>query len=464
MFDSWRFQIRTAKAALRDGRLDEASEILRQSRLREYLPAKQLSREAGRRLTDRALGLAASGETQAGWRALESAESLETPPERLAEVRQVLAERGLREAEAYLAAGEPQQAIACLARLERRGAVNGEARRFRKAAGAVTEARRLCRQGRFGEAETLLAEAKSLVSHPDVLESLRQACTVKREEARQLSEKLHQALTSESWTAALSAAEALLEIAPDHREARIARRKAWKAVGMQQTSAHPARPAGRPRGDEPVVSVWRGGAVSENRPDDDFRNWRFLVWVDAVGGFLVCLGSRLVLGQPNPDSPPDVPLLADISRRHAVIHRDGEGYFVEPVHSVKVDGRPASGPTPLRDGSVLQLGENLRIRFRKPHALSATARLEIISHHKSMPSADAILLMADSCILGPGSHSHVVCRDWTQDVILHLNKEALHCRATGEFQIDGQPCGGQGPVTRSSQIEGEAFSLSLEPA
>jgi hypothetical protein len=80
-----------------------------------------------------------------------------------------------------------------------------------------------------------------------------------------------------------------------------------------------------------------------------------------------------------------------------------------------------------------------------------------------MPSADAILLMADSCILGPGSHSHVVCRDWTQDVILHLNKDALHCRATGEFQIDGVPCDGQGPVTRSSQIEGEAFSLSLEP-
>jgi hypothetical protein len=208
--------------------------------------------------------------------------------------------------------------------------------------------------------------------------------------------------------------------------------------------------------------------VSENRPDENFhdgrsQDGRFLVWVDAVGGFLVCLGSRLVLGQPNPDSPPDVPLLADISRRHAVIHRDGEGYFVEPVHQVKVDGRVASGPTPLRDGTVLQLGENLKIRFRKPHALSATARLEIISHHKSMPSADAILLMADSCILGPGGHSHVVCRDWTQDVILHLNKDDLHCRAGGEFRIDGQPCDGQGPVTRSSQIEGEAFSLSLEP-
>ena len=56
---------------------------------------------------------------------------------------------------------------------------------------------------------------------------------------------------------------------------------------------------------------------------------QYLLWIDGVGGFLVCLSHRVTLGQANPESAVDIPLLADVSRHHATIQRDPEGCFLE---------------------------------------------------------------------------------------------------------------------------------------
>ena len=145
---------------------------------------------------------------------------------------------------------------------------------------------------------------------------------------------------------------------------------------------------------------------------------RFRLWIDAVGGFLVCLGDEIVLGQAVPEGSPDVPILGDLSRRHAVIHRDEEGYVIEPVRRVKVDGQTIEQSTTLADGRVIELGNGVRLRFQRPHPLSGTARLEFVSHHRTLPALDGVLLMADSCILGPGPQSHIVARDLAGDVVL----------------------------------------------
>jgi hypothetical protein len=101
--------------------------------------------------------------------------------------------------------------------------------------------------------------------------------------------------------------------------------------------------------------------------------------------------------------------------------------------------------------------------FRRPHALSATARLDFSSHHRTQPSADAVLLMADSCVLGPSPHSHVVCRDWPQELVLYRCENRLYCRTDGELNIDGLPCNGKGAIQTNSRIEAKHVALSLEP-
>jgi len=189
---------------------------------------------------------------------------------------------------------------------------------------------------------------------------------------------------------------------------------------------------------------------------------RFMLWVDAVGGFWICLADVVTIGQSLPCGTADVPIQADISNRHARIRRDGEGYLIEALRQVRVDGQPVQHRALLTDGSKIELGEAVRLVFRRPHALSATARLDFASHHRTQPSADAVLLMADACILGPERHSHVVCRDWASQVILYRHGDQLYCRTAGELVIDGVRCQDRGPITRGSRVEGEGFSFSLE--
>jgi hypothetical protein len=189
---------------------------------------------------------------------------------------------------------------------------------------------------------------------------------------------------------------------------------------------------------------------------------KFFLWVDEVGGYWVCLGDEVILGQPDPLGAVDVPILGDLSRRHARIRRDGEGYLIEAIREVRVDGQPVQRVAMLGGQSTIELGGGVKLVFRRPHALSATARLDFASRHRTQPSVDAVLLMADSCVLGPKPHSHVVCRDWTDEVVLYRHEEQLHCRSGGAMEIDGVRCKKRGQITRNSRIVGERFSLSLE--
>jgi hypothetical protein len=188
----------------------------------------------------------------------------------------------------------------------------------------------------------------------------------------------------------------------------------------------------------------------------------FLMWVDAVGGYWVCLRDQITLGQPAVGGTADVPILGDISKRHAKIRRDGEGYLIEAYRPVYVDGRLVDKVRSLVNGQTVRLGDSVELVFRRPHALSATARLDFVSGHRTQPSVDAVLLMADSCLLGPMSQCHVVCHDWPSEVVLFRHNGRLFCRTAGSLEIDGITAKGRGPITTHSRIEGKGFSLTLE--
>jgi hypothetical protein len=189
---------------------------------------------------------------------------------------------------------------------------------------------------------------------------------------------------------------------------------------------------------------------------------RFMLWIDAVGGYLVCLSDEVVVGQGMSGSPADIAIQADISRKHAKISRVSGGYLLEPLHgTVGVGGRAAAEQALLSDGDEVQLAA-VKMRFRKPHVLSSSARLEIASGHRSQPHADAVILMAESCVLGPKWQNHVVCRDWASDVVLYLSRGQLFCRAADPIEIDGQLCKNNGPLRSGSHVVGADFSFTIE--
>ncbi len=190
---------------------------------------------------------------------------------------------------------------------------------------------------------------------------------------------------------------------------------------------------------------------------------RFLLWIDAVGGYLICLKDTVVLGHTSGGAEVDVPILAGISHAHARLHRDPEGYVVEPLHSVSVDGHPVAGPALLRDGSRIQLDTGVELQFHLPHALSATARLEFVSRHRTEPRTDAVILMAETCVLGAQSNCHIVCPRMGKPLVFFRHRGGLYCRTEALLEINGTAHQDRaGPLCPNSHLTSEGLSLGIE--
>ncbi|WP_460183188.1 FHA domain-containing protein [Thermopirellula anaerolimosa] len=199
-------------------------------------------------------------------------------------------------------------------------------------------------------------------------------------------------------------------------------------------------------------------------PTLNCSNWeRFLLWVDGVGGYLVCLKSSVTLGRAEPKGGADVPLIADLSVKHARIIREDEGYFIEAFRPTWLDGRLVERTTLVPDSCEIRLGTAARLRFRRSHALSASARLEYLSGHRTLPTTDGTLLMADHLLLGAKSRCHVFCRDWTQEVVLFRDGGRLYCKSRRRFAVDGKPVDDRAPLGITSHVQGEDWSFTLEP-
>lgn len=208
----------------------------------------------------------------------------------------------------------------------------------------------------------------------------------------------------------------------------------------------------------PCVARWRNALSGPTALPD-----RLMLWVDSVGGYLLCLRDEVSLGRPAEGGTPDVPILGDLSRRQAILRRQGEGYAIEAVQAVRLNGQPVQRTAPLWDGSLIELGEGVRIRFCRPHPLSATARLEFLSGHRTQPSTDGVLLMAESCILGPATSSHVVTPRWRDEVVLYRQGGQLRCRTATKILVDGAACQDRSVLRPRSHVEGDEFAFSLEP-
>ncbi|MCA9174151.1 MAG: FHA domain-containing protein [Planctomycetales bacterium] len=455
-FGSWRLKLRQADQAYREGQLSEAAEQIAHEQLQEYLPGRRLAKKVAMAMADRASRLFQSGDAAGAWRQLDSAGQLTGDSNEVVAMRDKLVRATMEAAEDDLVRFAYGLALDRLEPLRRRE-LGGEARsRLAEVAKRMESARRLQRSGRFPDAHEQLEFALRLRPDLVVLQAAVEQNEAERVRCRELDERLHQALRDQDWSDALKLADQLLEAAPDHKLAQNARRRAWAEVGA--ASRAPSKQsvlAMAERRRLTDTAVMGDTAVSANRGAD-----RFLLWVDAVGGYLVCLSPDVVIGQPAPDV--DIPLLADLSRRHAKIRRENDAYLLEPLQPVRVEGREVSTPVELHDGDELELGK-VRLRFRQPHPLSCTARLEFVTGHRTQPTADAVLLMAESCILGPGAQSHVICRDFGGDVVLFRRDGQLHCRSLAPIEVDGRRCDGASPLRSDSHIAGEDFSLSLEP-
>ncbi len=156
---------------------------------------------------------------------------------------------------------------------------------LRRVTRQIQSADKLARQGKFGEAESQLTAAVALAPDLQLLKEKLGELWQKREQSRPLTEGLHRAIAEARWSDALTAADRLLELSPENRLAMDARRKAWTEVGRDEASL--ADCGIRYTGVESGVEI-------------PTAQQRFVLWVDGVGGFLVCQSDQVMLGQARP--------------------------------------------------------------------------------------------------------------------------------------------------------------------
>ena len=189
---------------------------------------------------------------------------------------------------------------------------------------------------------------------------------------------------------------------------------------------------------------------------------RLMLWVDGVGGFLLCTDEDLVIGQAVPECKIDIPILGDLKRSHLRIKRCNDAHLLTPLGPVEMAGRTVKAKTMLRNGQTLCLGGTVQLKYTIPHPLSTSARLDITSRHRTQPWSDAILLVADTIVLGPKRNSHIVCPDWEHELILFRRDGEWFCRTAGNIEVDGQVFYTEAPLERDCRISGEDCSMTLE--
>jgi hypothetical protein len=188
---------------------------------------------------------------------------------------------------------------------------------------------------------------------------------------------------------------------------------------------------------------------------------KYYLWIDGVGGYLLCLANKITIGQATPEAGVDVPLFADISRHHATLTRDPEGYLLEAVRSVLVNDRQVDRAL-LHSGDRVTLGKSCQFLFSQPVAVSASAVMQLVSGHRLRVSVDSVLMMAESLVLGPGPQAHVVVPDLHQPLVLFRGKDGLGIHGADKMVIGGKPCRERGQIEPGCRVSGEDFSLGLE--
>ncbi len=439
--------LRQAKDALKHGRLEEAQRLLGQPSAQGRKGVSDLLVALARSYVERGERSLNNDDAESAWRDLLQAEALQTAEKSSDRLRQALVRLGLAEVRALLLAGETARAEESVARLRQRNVGSPELQVLDEAARAWAQARELADQGEFAGALDAAERARRLLGPGRVLDEYKAELQRRQQNFSGLLVRLHEAVDGARWREVVEAAEGVLAAAPQHAEARKARTRAWKAI-QPVTEAMPS----------PSLN----GVPKAEAPSCDGTPARFLLWIDGVGGYLICLSGRLTFGQAAPDAHVDVPLVADVSRLHATLGRDAEGYVLEAVRPIQVNGKTATRAL-LQPGDRVTLGTSCQFLFRQPVPLSSTARLDLVSGHRLPVGVDAVILMAETLVLGSDAKVHINVPDLKQSVVLFRHKDGLGLRHEGTMTVNGQKCSQRGLLGCQAHVLAGEVSFAVEP-
>lgn len=190
-----------------------------------------------------------------------------------------------------------------------------------------------------------------------------------------------------------------------------------------------------------------------------------VLWIDGVGAFRMIFNEEVVVGRVgelNAGGEADIALMANLSRKHVTFRRSAEDYIATPHSQTLLDGRLITGPTVLSSPSELRLNDTVQLKFELCSPLSTSARVEVLSNHRGRQAINGFVLMAETCLLGPGPENHIRCPAWPNQLVLVQRDDGLTIRSSPTLAIDGQESRGWIKLQRGSTISGEGLRMRIE--
>ncbi|MHC4877300.1 MAG: FHA domain-containing protein [Planctomycetota bacterium] len=201
---------------------------------------------------------------------------------------------------------------------------------------------------------------------------------------------------------------------------------------------------------------------------------RYMAWIDGVGNWLIVTSPEVTVGRSTGGTGPlarisepdeaDCPLVANLSRKHIRLERDDESYVLEARAATSVNRRPVEDRIVLPNECSIELTSGVRLGFRIPTQLSASAQLTFESSHRPQTAVSGVILMADTCVLGPGTQSHIRCESWPESIILVRTADGIRLKSPLPLIVDGRYSTAQQIISDGQVVRGpDGVQFRLEP-
>jgi hypothetical protein len=470
MLNMWLI-LRQADTALDQGRLDDAKTLLSEPEVARHRRGGELRQRLGVQFVRRAQERLAARDHAGAWKDIEAAAWAGVDPVRLEGYRREICEEAAAELERLLEQNQPQVVLERAGQWRQAGLQCPNFIEVEQACQAWMAAQSLMAQGDLPLALARLGAVPC--SRFAALNQFRDQLAQVQDRFAALKLGLQEALENQQWREVIRLADELLMIAPQDRDVRRIRTLAWRElepptlpVGVVQAKRDLPPPKGEGGGaaaGKPASQADKAASrVSEPASSPGLPR-RVILWIDGVGGFLICLAARVAIGQAAAaDGQVDIPIFADISRLHGYISRDNEGYWFEALKPTTLRGQAVTR-TVLRDGDVLTLGAHCQLQFHQPIAISTTARLSLPAGHRLPMGLDGVLLMAETLLLSDGIDAHIHVPGLPRPVALLRKRDELYVQSAMDFTVDGVPHRGRCSLMLDSTVSGDDWRFTLEP-
>jgi hypothetical protein len=185
---------------------------------------------------------------------------------------------------------------------------------------------------------------------------------------------------------------------------------------------------------------------------------RSILMLDGACAALILTQDVVRFGRQSHSASVDVPLPADVQAHHADIYRQGEDYFLVAHGATSVNQKRVTREL-LRDGDRIKFADRAKFVFRRPSRRSGTAVLTIAGHARLANDVSEVVLLADTCLIGPNGRAHLQTPESDTRLVLSVAGTELSVRdlesgvGRGERLEFGQHCqiGDQGITLIAAQ-------------